>query len=126
MGKIIQIKEEQIVNGGSNIPIYPITTAKATYYKDGKHIQKKIEETESGEILNDSTIITRHLRHASVTPNKLSKEVYDLFGNRIVIEDLNSKGIEIYIDSEGNIYAESYLNIVSMDINTGDIYIQEQ
>lgn len=71
MGKIIQIKEEQIVNGGSNIPIYPITTAKATYYKDGKHIQKKIEETESGEILNDSAIITRHIKNQNVTEDKI-------------------------------------------------------
>ena len=71
MGKIIQIKEEQIVNGGSNIPIYPITTAKATYYKDGKHLQKKLEETESGEILKDSTIITRHIKNQNVTEDKI-------------------------------------------------------
>lgn len=74
MGKIIQIKEEQIVNGGSNIPIYPITTAKATYYKDGKHLQKKLEETESGEILNDSVIITRHIKDQNITTEKIGSE----------------------------------------------------
>lgn len=74
MGKIIQIKEEQIINGGNNIPIYPITSAKATYYKDGKHLQKKLEETESGEILNDSVIITRHIKDQNITTYKIKDE----------------------------------------------------
>lgn len=78
------------------------------------------------EHVGNDVIYTRMVRSQAITPNKLSQEVYDLFGNRLVIEDLDSKGIEIYIDSEGNIYAESYLNIVGMDINNGDIYIQEQ
>lgn len=73
----------------------------------------------------NDVIYTRMLRNQAVTPDKLSSEVYNLFGNKIVIDDLNTKGIEIYIDSEGNIYAESSMNIVGMDSDNGDIYIQE-
>ena len=62
------------------------------------------------------------IKNQAVTPNKLSQEVYELLGNNITIKDPNLYDVKIYIDSEGNIYAESSINMIYID--EGDIYVE--
>ena len=73
-------------------------------------------------ILLKNIISTSMIKNQAVTPNKLSQEVYELLGNNITIKDPNLYDVKIYIDSEGNIYAESSINMVYID--EGDIYVE--
>ena len=62
------------------------------------------------------------IKNQEVTPDKLSQEVYGLLGNNITIKDPNLYDVKIYIDSEGNICAESSINMIYID--EGDIYVE--
>ena len=73
-------------------------------------------------ILLKNIISTSTIKNQAVTPNKLSQEVYELLGNNITIKDPNLYDVKIYIDSEGNICAESSINMVYID--EGDIYVE--
>ena len=73
-------------------------------------------------ILLKNIISTSMIKNQAVTPDKLSQEVYDLLGNNITIKDPNLYDVKIYIDSEGNICAESSINMVYID--EGDIYVE--
>ena len=67
-------------------------------------------------------ISTSMIKNQAVTPDKLSQEVYGLLGNNITIKDPNLYDVKIYIDSEGNICAESSINMIYID--EGDIYVE--
>lgn len=71
MGKIRQLREDQLINGGSQEHIYPITHAKAVYSKDKVNLQDIIESIREGNFLKDGSIKTRHLNDKSVTTSKL-------------------------------------------------------
>lgn len=71
MGKIRQLREDQLINGGSQEHIYPITHAKAVYSKDKVTLQDIIESIREGNFLKDGSIKTRHLNDKSVTASKL-------------------------------------------------------
>lgn len=71
MGKIRQLREDQLVNGGSQEHIYPITHAKAVYSKDKVNLQDVIESIREGDFLKDGSIKTRHLNDEAVTTSKL-------------------------------------------------------
>ena len=73
-------------------------------------------------ILLKNIISTSMIKNQAVTPNKLSQEVYELLGNNITIKDPNLYDVKIYIDSEGNICAESGINMIYID--EGDIYVE--
>lgn len=73
-------------------------------------------------ILFKNIISTSMIKNQAVTPDKLSQEVYGLLGNNITIKDPNLYDVKIYIDSEGNICAESSINMVYID--EGDIYVE--
>lgn len=73
-------------------------------------------------ILLKNIISTSMIKNQAVTPDKLSQEVYGLLGNNITIKDPNLYDVKIYIDSEGNICAESSINMVYID--EGDIYVE--
>ena len=73
-------------------------------------------------ILLKNIISTSMIKSQAVTPDKLSQEVYELLGNNITIKDPNLYDVKIYIDSEGNICAESSINMVYID--GGDIYVE--
>ena len=73
-------------------------------------------------ILLKNIISTSMIKNQAVTPNKLSQEVYELLGNNITIKDPNLYDVKIYIDSEGNICAESSINMIYID--EGDIYVE--
>ena len=73
-------------------------------------------------ILLKNIISTSMIKSQAVTPDKLSQEVYELLGNNITIKDPNLYDVKIYIDSEGNICAESSINMVYID--EGDIYVE--
>ena len=73
-------------------------------------------------ILLKNIISTSMIKNQAVTPNKLSQEVYELLGNNITIKDPNLYDVKIYIDSEGNICAESSINMIYID--DGDIYVE--
>ena len=73
-------------------------------------------------ILLKNIISTTMIKNQAVTPNKLSQEVYELLGNNITIKDPNLYDVKIYIDSEGNICAESSINMIYID--EGDIYVE--
>ena len=71
MGKIRQLREDQLVNGGSQEHIYPITHAKAVYSKDKVNLQDVIESIREGDFLKDGSIKTRHLNDEAITTSKL-------------------------------------------------------
>lgn len=71
MGKIRQLREDQLINGGSQEHIYPITHAKAVYSKDKVNLQDVIESIREGDFLKDGSIKTRHLNDEAVTTSKL-------------------------------------------------------
>lgn len=71
MGKIRQLREDQLINGGSQEHIYPITHTKAVYSKDRENLQDIIDSIKEGDSLKDDSIKTRHLSDNSVTTNKL-------------------------------------------------------
>ena len=73
-------------------------------------------------ILLKNIISTSMIKNQAVTPDKLSQEVYGLLGNNITIKDPNLYDVKIYIDSEGNICAESSINMIYID--EGDIYVE--
>ena len=73
-------------------------------------------------MLLKNIISTSMIKNQAVTPDKLSQEVYGLLGNNITIKDPNLYDVKIYIDSEGNIYAESSINMIYID--EGDIYVE--
>ena len=73
-------------------------------------------------ILLKNIISTSMIKNQAVTPDKLSQEVYELLGNNITIKDPNLYDVKIYIDSEGNICAESSINMIYID--EGDIYVE--
>ena len=73
-------------------------------------------------ILLKNIISTNMIKNQAVTPDKLSQEVYGLLGNNITIKDPNLYDVKIYIDSEGNICAESSINMIYID--EGDIYVE--
>ena len=73
-------------------------------------------------ILFKNIISTSMIKNQAVTPDKLSQEVYGLLGNNITIKDPNLYDVKIYIDSEGNICAESSINMIYID--EGDIYVE--
>lgn len=74
-------------------------------------------------ILLKNIISTSMIKNQAVTPDKLSQEVYELLGNNITIKDPDTYDVKIYIDSEGNICAESSINMVYTD-NEGNIYVE--
>lgn len=74
-------------------------------------------------ILLKNIISTSMIKNQAVTPDKLSQEVYELLGNNITIKDPDTYDVKIYIDGEGNIYAETSINMVYMD-NEGNIYVE--
>ena len=71
MGKIRQLREDQLINGGSQEHIYPITHTKAVYSKDKVNLQDVIESIREGNFLKDGSIKTRHLNDEAVTTSKL-------------------------------------------------------
>ena len=73
-------------------------------------------------MLLKNIISTSMIKNQAVTPDKLSQEIYELLGNNITIKDPNLYDVKIYIDSEGNIYAESSINMIYID--EGDIYVE--
>ena len=73
-------------------------------------------------MLLKNIISTSMIKNQAVTPDKLSQEIYELLGNNITIKDPNLYDVKIYIDSEGNICAESSINMVYID--EGDIYVE--
>ena len=73
-------------------------------------------------MLLKNIISTSMIKNQAVTPDKLSQEVYGLLGNNITIKDPNLYDVKIYIDSEGNIQAESSINMIYID--EGDIYVE--
>ena len=73
-------------------------------------------------ILFKNIISTSMIKNQAVTPDKLSQEIYELLGNNITIKDPNLYDVKIYIDSEGNICAESSINMIYID--EGDIYVE--
>ena len=73
-------------------------------------------------MLLKNIISTSMIKNQAVTPDKLSQEVYGLLGNNITIKDPNLYDVKIYIDSEGNICAESSINMIYID--EGDIYVE--
>ena len=81
-----------------------------------------LSQIEKYIILLKNIISTSMIKNQAVTPNKLSQEVYELLGNNITIKDPNLYDVKIYIDSEGNIYAESSINMIYID--EGDIYVE--
>lgn len=73
MGKIRQLREDQLINGGSQEHIYPITHAKAVYSKDRGNLQDIIDSIREGNFLKDGSIKTRHLKDRAVTTEKIAK-----------------------------------------------------
>ncbi len=71
MGKIRQLREDQLINGGSQEHIYPITHARAVYFKDKRNLQDILESMRDGNFLKDGSIKTRHLNDEAVTTSKL-------------------------------------------------------
>lgn len=71
MGKIRQLREDQLINGGSQEHIYPITHARAVYFKDKRNLQDTLESMRDGNFLKDGSIKTRHLNDEAVTTSKL-------------------------------------------------------
>lgn len=71
MGKIRQLREDQLINGGSQEHIYPITHARAVYFKDKRNLQDTLESMRDGNFLKDDSIKTRHLNDEAVTTSKL-------------------------------------------------------
>lgn len=71
MGKIRQLREDQLINGGSQEHIYPITHAKAVYSKDRQSLQDIIDSIREGNFLKDGSIKTKHLANESVTTDKI-------------------------------------------------------
>ena len=45
MAKIIELKEDKLIKGGSKEPVYPITVAKAIYDKKNNNLQDIIDYT---------------------------------------------------------------------------------
>lgn len=81
MGKIRQLREDQIVNGGSQEHIYPVTHTKAVYSKDRENLQDIIDSIREGNFLKDGSIKTRHLKDKAVTTSKLDDGSVD---NRVL------------------------------------------
>lgn len=84
MGKIRQLREDQLINGGSQEHIYPITHVKAVYSKDKVNLQDVIESIREGNFLKDGSIKTRHLNDEAVTTSKLGDGSVD---NRVLAID---------------------------------------
>ena len=84
MGKIRQLREDQIVNGGSQEHIYPVTYTKAVYSKDRQNLQDIIDSIREGNFLKDGSIKTRHLKDKAVTTSKLDDGSVD---NRVLAID---------------------------------------
>lgn len=72
MGKIRQLREDQLINDGSQEHIYPITHAKAVYSKDRQNLQDIIDSIREGNFLKDGSIKTRHLKDRAVTNEKIA------------------------------------------------------
>ena len=53
MGKIRQLREDQLINGGSQEHIYPITHTKAVYSKDRENLQDIIDSIQEGDSLKN-------------------------------------------------------------------------
>ena len=71
MGKIRQLREDQLISDGSQEHIYPITHAKAVYSKDRQNLQDIIDSIREGNFLKDGSIKTRHLNDQAVTTDKI-------------------------------------------------------
>lgn len=74
MGKIRQLREDQIIKGGSQEHIYPITHSKAVYTEDKEQLQEALNKVKSGDYLFDSVIKTRHIADKNVTTEKINNE----------------------------------------------------
>lgn len=74
MGKIRQLREDQLINGGSQEHIYPITHSKAVYTEDKEQLQDALNKVKSGDYLSDSVIKTRHIADKNVTTEKINNE----------------------------------------------------
>lgn len=74
MGKIRQLREDQIIKGGSQEHIYPITHSKAVYTEDKEQLQDALNKVKSGDYLFDSVIKTRHIADKNVTTEKINDE----------------------------------------------------
>lgn len=74
MGKIRQLREDQIIKGGSQEHIYPITHSKAVYTEDKEQLQDALNKVKSGDYLSDSVIKTRHIADKNVTTEKINNE----------------------------------------------------
>lgn len=96
MGKIRQLREDQLINGGSQEHIYPITHAKAVYSKDKVNLQDIIESIREGNFLKDGSIKTRHLKDKAVTTSKLddgSVDERNIKNNSVVSEKIKDESI---------------------------------
>lgn len=74
MGKIRQLREDQIIKGGSQEHIYPITHSKAVYTEDKEQLQDALNKVKSGDYLSGSVIKTRHIADKNVTTEKINDE----------------------------------------------------
>lgn len=74
MGKIRQLREDQLINGGSQEHIYPITHSKAVYTEDKEQLQDALNKVKSGDYLSNSVIKTRHIADKNVTTEKINNE----------------------------------------------------
>lgn len=78
MGKIRQLREDQLINGGSQEHIYPITHSKAVYTEDKEQLQDALNKVKSGDYLSDSVIKTRHIADKNVTNEKIADDTLTL------------------------------------------------
>ena len=100
-----------------------LTQKKGTKFQNNKiKALDFLSQTWKYIMLLKNIISTSMIKNQAVTPDKLSQEVYGLLGNNITIKDPNLYDVKIYIDSEGNIYAESSINMIYID--EGDIYVE--
>ena len=100
-----------------------LTQKNGTKFQNNKiKVSDFLSQTWKYIILLKNIISTSMIKNQAVTPNKLSQEVYELLGNNITIKDPNLYDVKIYIDSEGNICAESSINMIYID--EGDIYVE--
>ncbi len=74
MGKIRQLREDQLINGGSQEHIYPITHTKAVYSKDRENLQDIIDSIKGGDSLDDGSVTTPKISDGNVTTEKIANE----------------------------------------------------
>lgn len=75
MGKIIQLREDQLINGDSQKHIYPITHVRAVYSKDNRNLQDILESMRDGNFLKDGAVTNDKVANDSLTRDKLDPEL---------------------------------------------------